>query len=456
MALTLLASLLAHLDGSVRVIDNTRPPTIVMILTDDQRWDTLLTMPQVQRHLVAHGVTFTNAFVVNSYCCPSRASILTGNYSHTTGIWTNGEGGWGGFARFHALGEERSTVATRLQAAGYRTALVGKYLNNYGLAGAYVPPGWDEWFSFSMANGAYYDYLVNHDGRLEYYGDGRGDHSMPVLTNEAVHIIRETPEGQPLFLYFAPFAPHVPATPEPRDGNAVRVPRPSASFNEADVSDKPPFIRKRSLVGEGQRAGWWRAQLISLQDVDRAVGRLVEALRATGRLDDALVVFTSDNGIMTGEHRWTHKLVAYEDSIRVPLVIRFGQDTWDGWTDARPVLNIDLAPTFVAVGARTAMPADGRSLVPVLERTGGGWRQRFLIEHVAIDPAGPPTFCAVRGTRWKYTRYADGFEELYDLRRDPSEMTNLAGTATAQDRLSQMRRITRNRCVPRPPGMPVF
>ena len=112
----------------------------MLIVTDDQRWDTIYAMPEVRAHIASHGTTFRNAFVVNSYCCPSRASILTGNYSHTTQIWTNGEGELGGWSRFHERGEESSTLATWLHAAGYRTALVGKYLNGYGEAGSWVQP----------------------------------------------------------------------------------------------------------------------------------------------------------------------------------------------------------------------------------------------------------------------------------------------------------------------------
>jgi N-acetylglucosamine-6-sulfatase len=432
-------------------------PTIVLILTDDQRWDTVYAMPEVIAHIASKGITFRNAFVVNSYCCPSRASILTGNYSHTTQIWTNGEGELGGWRRFHERGEESSTVATWLHAAGYHTALFGKYLNGFGEAGSWVPPGWDSWFAFSHGNADYYDYDVNHDGSIVHFGWRPDDYSTEVLAGEAVRTIRETPSEEPLFLYFSPFAPHGPATPAPRDvGATMVVPAPRPSFNEDDVSDKPPYIRRLHLTGQYVRSAWWERQLVALQSIDRAVGQIVEALRATGRLRDAMLVFTSDNGYMAGEHRWFHKLAPYDESIRVPMIVRSGSATRGPGRASALVLNIDLAPTLARAGAAHVPAVDGRSMLPLIEGRTVEWRTGFPVEHVTIDAEGPPTFCAVRTFRWLYAVYADGFEELYDLRHDPYELYNLAGSEAFAGSVERLRERARGLCSPRPPDMPPF
>src|SRR5919108_68254 len=172
-------------------------PSIVVILSDDQRWNTLPQMPNVERLLVRHGVDFANGFVVNSLCCPSRVSILTGQYSHSTGVYTDSLPD-GGFQKFH----DSSTLATWLHDAGYRTALIGKYLNEY--RGTYVPPGWDRWFSFQQnPHGYYYDYSVNDGGTIRQYGTAPAAYSTDVLTRQAVSFIHE--ERGPLFLYFSPY-----------------------------------------------------------------------------------------------------------------------------------------------------------------------------------------------------------------------------------------------------------
>ncbi|HET7236344.1 MAG TPA: sulfatase-like hydrolase/transferase, partial [Actinomycetota bacterium] len=207
-------------------------PNILLILIDDGRDEMLRYLPNVRRLLVGQGVRFTNGYVVNPVCCPSRASILTGDYSHTTGVYTNHSSEHGGFAAFR----DGSTIATWLQDAGYRTGLWGKYFNGYGRE-AYVPPGWDRWFA-TFGRGAYYDYRAVVDGDELSFGHGPADYGTTVLRRDAITFIRETPSTQPVFLYFAPHAPHKPAIPQPRDRDAFASERPwrPPSFNERDVS----------------------------------------------------------------------------------------------------------------------------------------------------------------------------------------------------------------------------
>jgi arylsulfatase A-like enzyme len=432
-----------------------RPPDVVVVLTDDQRWDTLWAMPTVQRELVDHGVTFTNAFVVNPLCCPSRASILTGRYSHGTGVYLN-RGKHGGFNAF----DDTSTVATWLDDAGYETALAGKYMNKYRDA-SYVPPGWDRWAAFLGPNG-YYDYSLAVDGAARDFGSRVREYSTDVLARWSSRFIRSVPEDEPLFLMFAPYAPHKHAVPARRDEGTFdgfrrwRTP----GYDETNVRDKPPYVRSKPRVRPGRAdrlAIEARREYESLGAVDDAVGRLVEALEETGRLSTTLLVFMSDNGVAWGEHRWTYKLVPYEESIRVPMVVRFDPLVDQPRQDPNLVLNIDLAPTIGALSGIGARAMDGRSLVPLLDEGGGGapWRLDFLIENLRFDRGGKdvvPTYCAVRSRRALYVAYRGGFEELYDLDRDPFQMRNVAGQNLPI--LDAMRARVAELCDPPPPSDP--
>ncbi len=427
----------------------TEQPSILFFLTDDQTWDSLWAMPNVQRLLVDKGVTFPNAFVVNPLCCPSRTSILTGDYSHTTDVYRQIPP-HGGVATFN----DTSTIATWLHDAGYTTGLIGKYVNGFQDAAArgYVPPGWDKFMAFSTPD--YQNYTLDVDGAVVKYGDAPKDYSNKVLTNAADEFIRTT-KG-PLFLEFSTNLPHAPALPEPRFAHAFSELTPSRppSFDEADVSDKPAYIRDLpTLTPRAVRHldDLYRDQYRTLLSVDDSVGRLMDAMRDTGRLDNALVILMSDNGLLFGQHRWAKKEVPYEESIRVPLAIRDDQFAQAGVTDARFALNIDLAPTIADVAGVDHPQTDGTSLVPILRGDEVQWRDRFLVEH--YEGSNPvPTYCALRTTKDMYVRYVDGEEELYDLASDPYELKNLAEVPADQERRVQLSASLDALCVPRPPG----
>jgi N-acetylglucosamine-6-sulfatase len=426
-----------------------RPPNIVLILTDDQRWDSLWAMPNVQSLLVDHGVRFDNAFVSNARCCPSRTSILTGDYSHTTGVYTNGAPN-GGFQAF----DDSSTAATWLHDAGYRTALIGKYLNEYKDT-TYVPPGWDRWFAFEGP--AYYDYTMNDDGSFVSYGHDPADYSTDVLAQQAVDFIHRG--SSPFFLYFAPFAPHAPAKPAPQDATAfsdLAKWRPP-SYNEQDVSDKPAAIRDLPLLDASARqdiSSLRRRQYRSLQAVDRAVGALVGELDAMHSLDNTLIVFMSDNGLAWGEHRWSGKQVPYEESIRVPLVIRYDPLTSVPRVDDRMVANVDLSPTWAELAGAAAPSMEGQSLMPLLDGTDVPWRTDLLLEHMhSVEPDSPPTYCGLRGENDLYVAYGTGEEELYDLSTDPYELVNRAGDPEMLPTLEAMRLRLGALCNPAPRGL---
>jgi arylsulfatase A-like enzyme len=442
-------------------------PNVVLILTDDQRYDSLFAMPNVRRLLGERGVTFDQAIASNSLCCPSRAAILTGGYSHTTKVWTNVYANWspyGAWPAFHEAGDEEGTIALALHDAGYRTALFGKYLNEY--PGGEAPPGWDRFAAFvNGQGGGYYDYdLFRQDEagrRRVHYGAEPRDYSTNVLAGDAVSFLRSVDPGDPLFLYYAPFAPHSAIVPAPRDADTWAGHRQSLppSFDEADVSDKPGYIRESGPLSETFARQKYELAYEALQAVDRAVGRIVATLRATDRLRNTLLVFLSDNGIAMGDHRWDYKLTPYEESIHVPLVIRY-----DPLTDARAgtrtdalVSNVDLAPTIASVAGvpfAGVGRVDGTSLVPLLDGSARQVRDGLLLEHA--DYPGHyhvPSYCGLRTLGWTYVRYDGGVEELYDLTADPYELRNLAGDAAASRTLRRLRARTDSLCRPPPPEL---
>ena len=440
---TILASALGGRAAAQEADDR---PSVLLIVTDDQRWDTVWSMSLLERSIVSHGMTFANAFTTSSLCCPSRASILTGDYPHTTGVYTQGLP-HGGFKAF----DDTTTIATRLHDAGYRTGFFGKYLDSYqsdALAG-YVPPGWDRWVAF--VHSQYLDYGLTVDGTIERYGERPQDYSTDVLASQAESFIRSS-DG-PVFALFAPAAPHAPAVPaDPDRALFADLPpwRPPA-FDEPDRSDKPRYVRafhrlgaERTATLDALRVNQYR----TLQDVDRSVQRLLDAMADTGRLDDALVIYTSDNGLLWGEHRWLKKEVPYEEAIRVPLVVRFGSASNPG-VDGHLVANIDLAPT-IADAAHVDLPgADGTSLLPLVRGEPVPWRTALLIEHLrATNPV--PTYCAIRTQRELYVRYQTGERERYDLEADPAELDNAVGEDPALD--ERLDATLRSLCDPPPPG----
>jgi arylsulfatase A-like enzyme len=440
-------------------------PNVVLILTDDQRFDSLYAMPTVQRDLIARGVRFTNAIVSNSLCCPSRTAIQTGSYSHTNGVWTNVWTPWspyGAWPAFEAAGDERGTIAVALDRAGYRTGLVGKFLNDF--TGPQAPLGWD-WFSAFTGKGtggAYYDYSMfvkNGSGtHTERYGSRPIDYSTSVIDRKSLAFLKSTPTDQPFFLYVAPFAPHAKVVPAPRDRGTWSLHQQTLrpSFDEADVSDKPRYIRERPMLPEASARLKFELEDEALQAVDRMVGHIVDELRDSGRLGNTMLIFMSDNGVENGEHRWVYKLTPYEESIRVPLVVRYDPLTGSNAGAVAPglVSNVDIAPTIadaVGIGFDGVGTVDGVSFVPMLTDATRSVRSSVLLEH--LDYPGKyhvPTYCGLRTAEWTYVRYTAGVEELYHLATDPYELTNVAAVDTAE--LARLRRRTHALCDPLPPG----
>jgi arylsulfatase A-like enzyme len=432
-----------------------RPPNVVLIITDDQRADAMQVMPAVERLIGDRGVRFSNAVVSNPFCCPSRATILTGLYSHRTGVYGNG-GSTGGWPTFAANGAETATIATALDAARYRTGLFGKYLNDYDSAPAgYVPPGWDRWFTFVGENGAYFNYTMFDDQRgVRRYGADPADYSTDVIAAEAERFIRTTPAAQPFLLMVTPYAGHDPWTPAPRhehdfDGAPVDL---GPAFGE-DVSDKPPYIRERHPSSRWEMRERTRAAWETLRSVDEMVERLFRTLAETGRVRSTLFVFMSDHGLSSGQHRWQHKLTPYEESIHIPMLVRYDDGgISQGVTADGLVANVDVAPTILEFTGASLPGVEGLSLRPLLVGAQTKVRDMVLLEHAGVDGEIVPPYCGLRTPRFTYARYADGFEELYDLANDPSQLENLASAAAYADTVARLDAALRARCAPTPPG----
>jgi arylsulfatase A-like enzyme len=452
-------------------------PNVLVIETDDMRWDDLRWMPNVRRLLQRRGLSFENSFAPYPLCCPSRASFLSGKYTHNHHVYTHLEPY--GFAAFR----DRHTIATVLQKAGYQTGLVGKYLNGYGeqylrsdkSSLHYVPPGWNQWYAGSdhlwdfddpnYGGGTYsYNKLVqNINGEVRSFP---GQYSTDVLAEEARHVITGFSRTKaPWFVWWTPTAPHHGLPVEPDDPKPTRrldgqfsewdTPArpdwvkgrfdktithgsgtPLTGSAEEDVSDKPNYLRKLPELTSTEKAAETevtRQRAESLYALDVQIRRTIAHLRHLGQLKRTVIVFTSDNGYYLGEHRKrTGKVNLHEPSLRVPLLV-----AGPGVPHGRrydPVTTIDMAPTLAAYAGTTMAGADGTSLLPLISNADRGWSRAVVTEammgfgryaeHYKLGRT-PLDTRGIRLGRWKLTRYSTGETELYDLLTDPLELTNL-------------------------------
>jgi N-acetylglucosamine-6-sulfatase len=417
-----------------------KKPNIIFVLTDDLATNLVQYMPHVQQ-LQQQGTSFSNYFVTDSLCCPSRSSTFTGKLPHDTGVFRN-QGADGGYAAFNSHGNEQNTFATALKAQGYRTAMMGKYLNGYQPADP-VPPGWSEW---DVAGNGYpeFNYSLNENGTVVQYGHQPSDYLVDVMNRKGQNFIGQSAKaGKPFMMELATFAPHGPYTPAPRDANkfpGLKAPRTPA-FNEADMTDKPAWIKDRPKLTKQQTDQIdtaYRKRAQAVQSVDKMIGDLQAALKANGVARDTYIVFSSDNGYHMGEHRlMPGKQTAFDTDINVPLVVT-GPDVAANHKSTVLAQNTDLCPTFETLGGATVPDAvDGRPLVPFFKNgTVNDTRDAVLVEHhgpgnAPNDPdrqtkaqADPPSYEAIRTDHEVYVEYKDGEREYYDLRTDPNELTN--------------------------------
>lgn len=443
----------------------TAHPNVVLIMADDldatttPMWEA---MPKSKALLAEQGLTFDNAFAPTPICCPARATILTGQYGHNTDVLTNG-GEHGGWESFLEGGGADRAFPVQLQAAGYDTMLVGKYLNGIEADPSHVPPGWTEWYG-GVDNMLYtgYGYTLNENGTLVDYGIAAEDYATDVIAAKAMDYIHraEADDAQPFFAYISPTAPHLPLAAPPRYANHqwehATAPR-TPSWYEADVSDKSAWLRASTATHDATK-GFndtdYANRMGSLLALDDLVAGVVETLDTHGELDNTVLVFVSDNGYNLGAHKLIHKMAPYEESVRVPLVMA-GPGIRHG-VESRMVIQPDLAPTILELaGVDSPAWTDGTSLVPLLGDGPGPdrWRTDFVAQYLggaAANGIGAelpptlnfaifvmllgqelPTYTAIRTTEhlyveWDQTPIGAGIgAELYDLEADPFQLDNL-------------------------------
>jgi N-acetylglucosamine-6-sulfatase len=435
-----------------------KKPNVVVVMTDDQDARSLRVMGAVKRQLQRKGTTFRNAFATFPLCCPSRATFLTGQYAHNHGVLSNTPPD-GGFEAFR----DARTLATSMKRAGYRTGWIGKYLNGYGSRGnnrRYIPPGWDEWRAPVGQVNRLYDYTLNENGHLRDYGSEPRDYQTDVFARKAARFIRRSARRpKPFFLTVATGPPHseggrTPGSLNPRPARRhkdrfrqARLPDPP-SFNEANVSDKPAFVRNRPRLDREQRRRLtlrYRGRLASLLAVDDAVDEIIRQLREERELGGTVVIFTSDNGFLLGEHRLFAKTALYEESIRVPLIAR-GPGFGRGAKRSQPTGNVDLAPTILDLaGARPGRAMDGGSLLPLARSPSVGADRDILLENLKST--------GIRTRRFMYAEHPGGERELYDLAADPFQLRSRHDDPAFRrvreqlaDRLSSLRDCSGSAC----------
>ena len=427
--------------GSARAAVAPPRPNIVVLETDDQTLAEMDVLPAVKRLIGDEGVTFDHNFDSFSLCCPSRATFLTGQYSHNNGVRGNALPD-GGYEKL----DHTNTLAVWLHGAGYYTVHLGKYLNGYGRRNPLeIPPGWSEWHgAVDPTTYRYYNYTLNENGVLTTYCaiPEPSCYQTDVYRDKANEIIRRrAPEG-PFFLWVAFLANHAGGPREPGDPQGFATPDPaprhanrfantplptSPNFNEVDVSDKPRVIRRLTPITPRQRANIqenWQQRRETLLAVDEAVTSIVETLRSTGELDNTLLIFTSDNGFFHGEHRIrTGKVRLYEESIHLPLLMRWtGNKTLPRGVHRKQLAsNIDDAETILAAAGDTARPGrieDGISLLRYWRDGGLELGRDLLVDNMP----GPTHFDAIRSRNFIYAEHLNGDRELYDLQKDPYEL----------------------------------
>ena len=436
-----------------------RRPNILFVMTDDQRWDAMscagnkiLRTPHMDR-LAREGVRFTEAFVTNALCSPSRGTILTGLYSHAHGVTTNS-------GKSHYLREGLATFPRLLQQAGYYTALVGKW----HIATLPAGLGFDHWCIFP-GQGVYDDpVMIAQGARVQFRGN-----SEDVVGDQALEVLKSRPKNKPFCLLYHFKAPHRAWLPAERFRKAyedVTVPEPS-TFN-VDLSDRPecvrstdmqiadmPDFRERGVPADLPRQERKRLNLQvfmknyyrTLLGVDENLGRVLDFLDQQGLRENTLVIYTGDNGFFQGEYGMFDKRLMYEPSIRVPMLMRYPAEVKAGTVDREHmVLNNDVAHTvldYAGVARPKAIENHGLSWRPILGGAAKSWRESWLYEYFEYPAAHcAPKMRGVRTSRWKLIHYIQAPQawELFDLEKDPEERRNLHGGAAHREKAEELRR----------------
>ena len=465
-------------------------PNFVFILTDDQNLKQFNRryMRRTRKLIADPGTEFTNFHVATPLCCPSRAAMLTGQYGHNNGVLSNVPG-------YPLLSEPENILPAWLQRVGYQTAAVGKWLNGYEKTvdkHKEEPSGWDKWHGLIGAHG-YYDFKVSNNGHKDVFEDGK-TYLTDWIGQTSIDLIDKlSGDDAPYYLQINELAPHVenfqaesggrcggqavPAPEDMRRFKGVGLPN-SPSVNEANVSDKPTFVSGKSRLTEGQLhalAIRYECRLEALRSLDRSIGKIMDAVDASGEADDTIVIFASDNGTFHGEHRLPGgKGLAYEEAAHMPLAMLVPEKYRGGNPVVsqveQPTSNIDLVPTIVELAGAPACVSDdecrvmdGRSLTGLLAGDDSEWpKQRPLLQELDLNVEGLDVgrgisckFDGVRDGKWLYIEHTEipapglgacvekRVVELYDRASDPYELDNLAAGAERHGDREQARRLQR-------------
>lgn len=412
-------------------------PNVLFILLDDLAYDALessnrypfLETPNISR-LQREGVTFSNFFCTMSLSSPSRACFLTGVYPHMHGVTQND-------VRVDPLWEQYAPYPQLLQERGYETAFIGKMHNAELWGEEQIRPGFDYWLGF-RGQGDYFDPVLNDNGR-EFRAEG---YITDLLTGYACRWLTEgRNRSQPFAMCLWHKAVHMPFKAAPRHAGCYAdqtLNLPPNGNGVEDYTGKPAWQKyKKSFDRIWEFDPAWNPHfkqpldiLETLRAVDDSVGDLYRVLEQTGELDNTIILFASDNGYFMGEHGYWDKRIAYEESMHIPMIVRYPHAIAAGSRIDAMCLNVDIAPTLLEMaGARIPAYMQGRSLVPLFHGDESGWRSSFLFEYFVDDayPYAGPTMLAVRTDRYKLVdgSLEDDIDELYDLQEDPGEMHNL-------------------------------
>ena len=424
---------------------DTEKPNIIFILTDDYANNLVDFMPNLKA-MQKEGVTFSHYYVSNSLCCPSRSSIFTGMLPHNTGVQTNTKPN-GGYEVYMEHGNAQESFCVALQHAGYKTAMMGKFLNGY-LPRKHQPvPGWSDWF---VAGAGYrnFDYDINSNGQILHFGHAPGDYLTDVLSARADSLIRAW-KDHPFFIEVSTFTPHGPFIPAPRHQNLFndsKAPRTPAFNRQAD-STAPDWLRELQPLGSKQIDridNIFRNRLRCIMSIDEMLGSIRKLLNQTGVSNHTYIFFSSDNGYHLGDYSMLQgKQTPFDIDIRVPL-IAWGPNVAKGSRQEAIVSNIDLAPTFTALaGAQLKREPDGRDIQYLLREQYTekiNWRSFTIIEHRRVndDRTDPdlqeaedgrlPSYTALRFHNLLYVEYETGEVSCYDVQNDPYELRNISST----------------------------
>lgn len=419
-------------------------PNIILVVTDDQPYHTVDYMPFVKTELMKKGVVFENGFTTTPLCCPSRASILSGQYAHNHQVLTNTLP-LGGATKFNS----DTSFSIELTESGYRTAYLGKYMNGYDdlTPLGVVPPGWDVWNVFLGKNLTtnedagnlqyFYNFSLSQNGEIVEYPRNNTNFSADVITWKALEFIRASKDA-PFFMTINYYNPHSPYISAPRHKDSFRAStgwdwvqyRPP-SFNEENIRDKPDYIRDLSPLSDEQLDTVHLQILRSLLSVDDGVASIAAALEKADLDENTILVFTSDNGLTIGDHRFgATKNCPYDACAKVPFIV-YAPGYFEPRLDSSLVANIDLYPTIADwAGFQTPETVDGLSMASLLQDPAAPWRESLLLEHWPTNEGVGsmiPEYYSIRTQEWKYTEYVTGEVELYDLVNDPHELVNVAG-----------------------------